>query len=139
LVVAALLGMAVAVPAHADIFGRNDRYDGYRRGGYRDDRATYRFGFERGYEEGLHHGRRDANKRVDFNFWHDRTYRNADAGYRRDFGPRFEYASGFRSGYEQGYREAYRLGRFGRDGHRGGYNDRYDNDYGRRRSYPDYR
>lgn len=73
---------------------------------YRDTDA-YRLGYDRGYQEGYNHGARDGHRDRDYNFWHDKRYRNADAGYKGWMGPRFEYQNGFRAGYEAGYRRSY--------------------------------
>jgi hypothetical protein len=130
---AALAAVATATSAWAqDVYrGRNGR-DGYAYP--RDSRiysdAAYRFGFDKGYEEGLHHGDKDGHKRADFNFWHEGTYRNGDKGYRSSYGSRARYIQGFRSGYETGYRDGYETYRYGQNHRRGnnayGYNgDRY--------------
>jgi hypothetical protein len=95
--------------------------------GYRRGRETFQIGYDRGLEDGMHRGRREA-RRSDFDFRDDRDYRRGDAGYRGHYGPKHEYVSGYRRGYEQGYRRAFASTRHGRDYDR---NDRYDRD-GRR-------
>ena len=103
--------IALGVPAVAaaddygrgrDGWGRNDRGRS-RSGGWVQQRAA-----NRGYEEGQSDGERDARGRRGFNLYHDKTYRDADAGYNDRYGSRREYARAFRSGYEEGYREAFR-------------------------------
>lgn len=91
--------------------------DGYSRGRYRsrgyESRGygygydTFRIGLDNGYAEGLREGRRDGERRREYRFSNDRRFRNGDAGYRRSFGPRYEYVRGFRAGYERGYRAGY--------------------------------
>ena len=128
-VVGALTVSALAMPAWA-----RDDYRGNRRGYGRD---TGGIGYERGYHEGAKDGARDGRGRRGFNLYHDRTYRDADQGYHSSYGPRREYARGFRQGYEQGYRrgyasrrDVYENGRYGR------YDDRYrDRDHDDRTIY----
>ncbi len=114
-------------------------YDGYRHGGYghRYGYDAFRIGVSRGYEDGYRHGAKDSRHHEDYNFWHDKRYRCGDAGYKRHYGPKGEYVSGYRRGYEQGYRRAYsaRHG-YGRGGY--GYGDgRYDDRYRDRDRYND--
>lgn len=117
--------------------------DGYYRGrygsrGYGYD--TFRIGLDNGYGEGLREGRRDGERRRDYRFSNDRRFRNGDHGYRRSFGPRYEYVRGFRAGYERGYRAGYESSIRYRYGRGYGYGrDRYykDDRYGRDRyRYP---
>lgn len=135
----ALLGAPLAVSADDDDdwFERDDRWrrddrwerdDRYRRddrfGRSRFGSRAFDAGFERGFREGAKHGRKDGERRRGFDFRHDDDYWDADNGYRSSYGPRHEYASGYRRGYEEGYREAfstvrghdrYRSRRYGRD------------------------
>ncbi len=100
--VAAVLAAAFAGSAAAD--------DGYYRGRYDSRRFgydTFRIGLDYGYGEGLREGRRDGERRRDYRFSNDRRFRHGDAGYRRSFGPKYEYVRGFRAGYERGYRAGY--------------------------------
>jgi hypothetical protein len=121
--VAGVLVAACAGAAAAD--------DGYYRGrrgsrgyGYYD---TFRIGLDNGYGEGLREGRRDGERRREYRFSNDRRFRHGDAGYRRSFGPRYEYVRGFRAGYERGYRAGYEAS----SRHARGYG------YGRNRYYKD--
>lgn len=106
---------------------------------YRQD--TYRLGYERGAREGWREGYQDARRNRHYGYADDRGYRNADAGYRRQHGPRGLYASGYRRGYEESYRRGFAEGRrqcnlrhdherYDRDWQRDGRNDRnrYDDD-----------
>lgn len=105
--VAVVLTGAFAPDAAADHSYRGRDY-AHRRYAY--DRYTYdtfRIGLDYGYAEGLREGRRDGERRRGFHFSSDRRFRQGDAGYRRSFGPRFEYVRGFRAGYERGYRAGY--------------------------------
>jgi hypothetical protein len=61
-------------------------------------------GFEDGYQRGLDDGR--DRDRPDP--WRHSRYRNADQGYRRDYGPRSVYQQAYRAAFEQGYEQGYR-------------------------------
>ena len=107
--------LALPMTAQAqDRWGHDDRYrddqgyrDDYGRGrGYRS--GTFSFGFDRGLNDGARRGERDARSHRGFDFRRQGDYRDADNGYRGNYGPRWEYSRGYREGYEQGYREAYR-------------------------------
>ncbi|MCM2256715.1 MAG: hypothetical protein NDJ94_13720 [Vicinamibacteria bacterium] len=120
------VGIGVALSDGHDRYDRGSGY-GYGREGVRQAR---RYGYDRGFREGLEHGSSDSRKRRSFNYWHSSDYRNADDGYRRQYGPKPHYEAGFREGYEAGYRRGY--ARYGdrnrRDGgwDRGRYGDRDD-------------
>ena len=136
-VVAAAL---TAIPAQAGVIevlfgggydgrGRYGDY-GYQGGGY-----ARSAGFDRGYRDGLNHGRKDGDKGRSFSVARDSDYRDADNGYHRDYGPRFEYSAGYRNGYEEGYRRGYgeyarSYGRYPSDRYRyDGRDPRYDDRY----------
>lgn len=113
-------------PAAADglFFGLSWGHERVSRGG-----PAFRYGYDRGWREGAEEGRHDARKRRDPRYWREREFRDADRGYKRWMGPRWDYAAGFRRGYEEGYRRAYAASRPGR----------YDRRYDRRRPYDDHR
>jgi hypothetical protein len=130
------------VPAQAGvielIFG--NQYDGRGRyrdyGGYQRTQYARSRGFDRGYSDGVKHGRKDGDKGRSFNVRRDDDFRDADNGYHREYGPRYEYSTGYRDGYQEGYRRGYAeysrgyygRGRYRDDGYgRDGYGrDRYD-------------
>ena len=91
-----------------------------------DGRYAYSQGQERGYHEGLKCGNSDARHHREFALGRHGSYRDADHGYRRQFGPRGAYANGYRDGFERGYREAFRQWGFRWD------RDRRDRDRDRR-------
>jgi hypothetical protein len=132
-VLAAAFTPTSAVAVHAATAAADD---GYYRGrhesrgygyGYGYGFDTFRIGLDNGYGEGLREGRRDGERRREYRFSNDRRFRRGDAGYRRSFGPRYEYVRGFRAGYERGYRAGYEAAtRYAR-----GYG------YGRNRYYKD--
>jgi|SRR5579864_5432450 len=83
---------------------------------YRDDRpyavgassGVERIARENGYHEGREAGVQDARRGRSFDVDRHGDFRQADKGYRRDFGDRAFYRREFRDGYRTGYSEAYR-------------------------------
>jgi hypothetical protein len=67
-----------------------------------------RVAFETGYHEGLEHGQLDAVDRRSYSYQRHGEFRNADEGYRRDYGDRRFYQQQYRAGFERGYDESYR-------------------------------
>lgn len=99
--------LAAATPAQAGV--QVGIRIGNDRGGY-SDRGRYdvrRVAFDNGYRDGLREGERDDRRDDRYNYRDERRYRQADAGYRREYGSRFTYASAYRQGFEDGYRRAY--------------------------------
>jgi hypothetical protein len=134
-VVAAAL---TAIPAQAgiiDLIFGGGRYGRYRDYGYQRSQYVRSAGYDRGYRDGLKHGRKDGDKGRSFYVARDGDFRDADNGYRREYGPRYEYSSGYRDGYQEGYRRGYAEygrgyygnGRYRNDGYYG--RDRYDGRY----------
>ncbi len=111
---AAALALALsATPAHAQwgrIFGQ-DRDDYYRGN-------TRQIAYDNGYREGLDHGQNAARANRPFDLDREKDYRNADEGYRREYGDKDRYRAEFRRGFAEGYHQAYE--RYG-----------YDRGYGR--------
>jgi hypothetical protein len=107
--------------------GGHGRYGGYERYGY----DTFRIGADNGYGEGLREGRRDGARGREYRFSRDSKFRHGDSGYRRAFGPKYEYVQGFRAGYVRGYRAGYEsatryaYGRYGYGRDRYGKSSRY--------------
>jgi hypothetical protein len=73
-------------------------------------------GFEEGYRKGLE----DARDRDRRDPWRHSRYRNADQGYRREYGPRSVYQRAYRAAFERGYDQGYHDGRGGRGSARSG-------------------
>lgn len=72
-------------------------------------------GFDEGYRKGLDDGRdRDRGDP-----WRHGRYRDADQGYRREYGPKSVYQQAYRAAFERGYAEGYQDARRGDRG-RGG-------------------
>jgi len=86
-----------------------------------------------GYREGLDHGQKAARDNKPFDLGREKDYRNADEGYRREYGNKDRYREEFRRGFAEGYQAAYE--RYGRNsGYYGGaYPPQYRNDRDRDR------
>jgi len=128
LVAAALAGLPARALADGpyDTYGRYGTYGSY---GYQQTQYARSAGFDRGFQDGLKHGRKDGDKRRAFNVARDDDFRDADNGYNSSFGPRFQYSTGYRDGYREGYRRGYASSDYGRYYYgRGGYGDSYRGD-----------
>lgn len=79
------------------VYGNQGRYAGA-------DRIAFDNGFREGIKDGEHDGR--GNRRFDPRRHGD--WRDADHGYRREYGDHNFYRRNFRSGYEAGYAQGYR-------------------------------
>lgn len=102
----------------------SDRYDYYDRDGYRGRYDFERIAFDNGYRDGLREGEKDDRHNDRFDYRDEGRFRSGDSGYRREYGPRYEYVSIYRRGFAQGYRRGYGLGR-------GRYDDRDRRDWRR--------
>jgi hypothetical protein len=81
------------------------------RGGYNDGvyaRNIERRAFDNGYREGIRQGERDGRSNRRYDPSRHSEWRDANDGFRREYGDHNLYRRDFRSGFEQGYREAYR-------------------------------
>ena len=118
--VLALAGLAA--PAEAvdwrDLFGRDDRYY---------SRDVGRIAYDEGYRDGAKDGSKDGRRGERFSLRRHGDYRDADDGYRRQYGPRHLYQRVYRRGFEAGYRRGYASRAYGRYGDRYS-RDRYDRD-----------
>lgn len=124
--------LAIPAPSSADVrvgigvhIGNGPRYGRY-------DDGTFRIGYNRGYDDGYKEGGKDGRRGERFSFWDEGRYRNGDRGYRRNYGPRWQYSDGYRNGFEAGYRRGYAA--FSRR-----YDRRYDRGYDRGYDRYDYR
>jgi len=66
-----------------------------------------RLAYDNGYREGLARGREDARSGRARSYERDGEYRDADRGYRREYGDRNDYRRTFRQGFQAGYIEAF--------------------------------
>lgn len=104
LLTAATLAIA---PACAATYGPGYRYGGY---GYDDDggyRQVGRVAYDNGFHEGLEAGENDGRNGRRYEPYRHDDWRDADQGYRRNYGDREFYRRSFRSGFEAGYSQAY--------------------------------
>lgn len=82
------------------------------RGGFYWTRGNRQFqlAYSNGYMDGYDKGRGDGRGRRAFDPYRHGRYRSANHGYKREYGPRVDYAyayrDGFQAGYEAGYRDA---------------------------------
>ena len=98
-----VLFTALAVPAGLEarqIFGPRTTQPDWQRSSITAAR-------DEGYQRGERAGLDDARRGRPFNFTNTSDYRNADAGYRSQYGNRDRYRQEFRIGFEQGYRAGY--------------------------------
>jgi hypothetical protein len=101
-------GVAIAAPAcTAQVYGyRGDYY-----------REAQRRAYENGYHEGVQAGEKDGRRGRGYSLERHDDWRDADEGYRRDFGDREWYRRAFREGFRAGYNQAFnRYGYYPRGG-----------------------
>ena len=118
-----LAGLCIAAPACAT--------QGY---GYRVptgyERDLQRRAYDSGYRDGVRAGEKDGRKGQSFSYNRHDDWRDADDGYRRDYGDRDFYRRSFRNGFEAGYSESYNryapsYGRYPGNRYPGGTNPSY--------------
>jgi len=63
--------------------------------------------YDRGYQEGVTQGERDAHDHHAYNIENNRVYRDGDRGYDKHDGSRDLYRNDFRRGFSSGYRDGY--------------------------------
>lgn len=89
----------------------------YGQGGYRDrgpynDRGAYREmerrAYDNGFREGVRQGERDGRSNRRYEPQRHSEWRNANDGFRREYGDHNEYRRNFRSGFEAGYSQGFR-------------------------------
>ena len=85
------------------------RPSGY--GGVSDD-----IGYANGFEEGYKRGADDGHDRDRYDPRRHGRYRDADQGYRREYGPKGVYEVSYRRGFERGYDQGYNEGERRRGG-----------------------
>jgi hypothetical protein len=96
-------------------------------------RARVNAGYNEGYARGIRAGEDDARRGNRFEMYDESDYRNADRGYRPEFGPRDIYRQEYRRGFEVGYEAGFESVRpYGRQGPGG----RYSIPGGPGRNYP---
>ena len=106
-----------------DSYSRNNPYygDDRRQGDYRDygyhggRNDIYRIAQENGYRDGITHGAEHRSEGQRYNPTGTRHYKDADDGYRSEYGNRDAYKQAYREGFRSGYDEGYRRGGYGRE------------------------
>ena len=116
--IAASVALTSTVPAQAGVrvgvVVSTDRSPYYDRDAYRVRYNVQRVAFDNGYRDGLREGEKDDRRDDRFDYRDEGRYRSGDAGYRREYGPRYEYISAYRRGFADGYRRGYANVRGGR-------------------------
>jgi hypothetical protein len=69
--------------------------------------SIQQYAITNGYQLGYGSGSNDRNYRANFDLRRSKAYRDADSGYRGDFGNKDAYKQFFRQGFELGYRDGY--------------------------------
>ncbi len=109
--IAAGVALSSASPAPAGvrvgIVIGNDYPGYYERSDHRSRYDIGRIGFDNGYRDGLREGEKDDRRDDRYDYRDEGRYRDGDSGYRREYGPRYEYVSAYRHGFEEGYRRGY--------------------------------
>lgn len=65
------------------------------------------FGYNKGYNDGFEKGRDDIRHNRRYDPQRQNWYRDADRGYKREYGPRSDYAVTYRQGFLSGYGAGY--------------------------------
>ena len=112
--VLAVVAIAFATPACAQSTWPSARYP------YGNNADVSRLAYDRGFNDGIRDGERDARSRDAYRYQDERAYQRADAGYDRRYGSADRYRAFFREGYVDGYAQGYR-----RYGPQYGRDDRY--------------
>ena len=102
-----ILFAAFAVPAQLSAQSQQGDRNAKTGGGIYGTYGRNSIARDNGYQDGVRIGQDDAQRGRAFNFQNSGDYRNADAGYRSQYGNRDLYRSDFRLGFEQGYRDGY--------------------------------
>ena len=89
--------------------GGYGRYGDYGdRGRYNDYRYVERQAYDNGFRDGLRAGERDGRRGRRFDPSRHDDWRDADHGFRREYGDHNLYRRAFRGGFESGYSQGYR-------------------------------
>jgi hypothetical protein len=105
--VLALSGLSGGSLAQARGRSSEGIYSGSFQPDWRGSRA-YRIARDRGYHTGRDRGKDDARDGRQPDPDNSSHYRDADSGYKREYGPIEAYREGYREGFRRGYHEAYR-------------------------------
>ena len=104
--VAAAISTASACASGGFVYATEGQHGGY--GAYNGYRANIeRIAHQNGYHEGREAGETDARRGRWFSVERHGDWRDADEGYRREYGDREFYRHEFREGFVAGYRDGY--------------------------------
>jgi hypothetical protein len=106
------VGVLASTTACASGYRYGDRGGYGRYGGYGDPNGYYRGGeriaYDNGFREGVKQGERDGRGNRRYDPARHGEWRDADDGFRREYGNHDVYRRNFRVGFEQGYSQGYR-------------------------------
>lgn len=129
-----LVGTWTTMTACASTYGYGGQRNGGGYGNY--GRQIERIAYDNGYRDGARAGERDGRSGRPFSYNRHDDWRDADDGYRREYGNYDFYRRSYRNAFETGYSESYnRYGNYGNYGNNGG---RYPRNYPNGGSYPTY-
>lgn len=104
--VLALSAVASTACATGYAYGNRGGYYGDRRG--YDYRAVERIAYDNGFREGVRQGERDGQRNRRFEPQRHGEWRDADNGFRREYGDHNLYRRSYRNGFESGYAQGFR-------------------------------
>jgi hypothetical protein len=108
-IVLAVTAMASTACATGYAYGQGTYRDrGPYYGNDRYYREIERRAYDNGYREGLRAGERDSRGSRRYDPSRHGDWRNANDGYRREYGDHTFYRRNYRAGFEAGYSQAYR-------------------------------
>lgn len=103
--------LLITLSSDANAQNRSYRYDPYYDNAYgtryENNSRYYSAAWENGYRLGYGSGSNDRSYRSSYDVDRNKTYRDADSGYRGEYGSKDQYKREFRDAYESGYRDGY--------------------------------
>jgi flagellar biosynthesis/type III secretory pathway protein FliH len=100
--------LAFGAPADAQTRGWLDTGRSYSAPAQASSYDSRRVAYDNGFREGLKEGEKDGRKNDRFAYEDEKSFRRADKGYHREYGPVDRYRQSFRTGYAAGYSDGYR-------------------------------
>ena len=99
--------LALTAPVQAQTRGWPDDGRSYSAPAQQSYYDSGRVAYDNGFREGLKQGEKDGRKNDRYAYQDENTFRRADKGYHREYGPVDRYRQSFRTGYAAGYSEGY--------------------------------
>ena len=99
--------LALTAPVQAQTRGWLDDGRSYSAPAQQSYYDSGRVAYDNGFREGLKQGEKDGRKNDRYAYQDENTFRRADKGYHREYGPVDRYRQSFRTGYAAGYSEGY--------------------------------